>query len=224
MTGDSSQLPAHGADSEQAPEWTDSLISFRLRHGVVVAARAARGELVEYALLQFLLIAPDFRVEWTPHATLRAGARLGPLDPHAELRPMQPLWESRRIRVTEGPSLDDAKAREALGRADLLIAFDERTLRMVSERLGVAQTAPRSHLIEEGYWKPIHGESLVELLARTRIQCMEDLSGEASTLCECALLASALEHRTNRLRVFDLIIVSMRERFAADDRERFHGC
>ena len=174
------------------PSVADGRMRYPIRRGVLAAPAVRDGEVVELALLPFLCIVPEARVEWEARSLLRAGARLAPLDPWHELEPAEPVLRTHQVRLTEVADLGAAEVRAALDVVDIAIVLDA-PARDALARLPLKQSALCFALADDLPWEARFGAPLETLLAYW-------LREPVSVVRACALLVLALADPAGRAR------------------------
>ncbi len=173
------------------PSVADGRVRYPVRRGVLAAPVVRDGEVVELALLPFLCVVPEARVEWEARWLLRAGALLAPLDPWHELEPAEPVLRAHQVRLTEVADLGAAEVRAALD-VDIAIVFDA-PARDALARLPLKQSALCFALADDLPWEARFGAPLETLLAYW-------LREPVSVVRACALLVLALADPAGRAR------------------------
>ena len=173
------------------PSVADGRIRYPIRRGVLAAPAVRGGAVVELALLPFLCIVPESRVEWEARWLLRAGARCAPLDPWHELAPAEPVLRTHQVRLTEVSDLRGPEVRAALD-VDFAIVLDA-PARNALAQLPLKRSALCLALAEDLRWEARVGPSHEALIAYW-------LGGPVSVVRTCAQLLLALAAPTGRGR------------------------
>ena len=173
------------------PAVADGRIRYPVRRGVLAAPAVRGGAVVELALLPFLCIVPEARVEWEARWLLRAGPRLAPLHPWHELAPAEPAIRSHQVRLTEVDDLGGTEVRAALD-VDFALVLDA-PARDALAQLPLRESALCLALAEDLRWEARGGPSHEALLAY-------GLSEPVSVVRTCALLLLALATPSGRGR------------------------
>ena len=174
------------------PAVADARMRYPVRRGVLAAPAVRDGAVVELALLPFLCIVPEARVEWEARWMLRAGAGLAPLDPWHELEPAEPVLRSHQIRLTEVADLAGAEVRAALD-VDFAVVLDAPARDALAAGLPLEDSALCVALAEDLRSRARLGPPLDGLLAYW-------LREPVSVVRACALLVLALAAPAGRGR------------------------
>ena len=173
------------------PAVADGRVRYPIRRGVLAAPAVCDGTVVELALLPFLCIVPEARVEWEPRWLLRAGARLAPLDPWDALAPAEPVLRTHQVRLTEVDDLAGPEVRAGLD-VDLAVVLDA-PARDALAQLPLKDSALCLALADDPHWEARVGAPLEGFLAYW-------LREPVSVVRTCGLLLLALAEPTGRDR------------------------
>ena len=168
------------------PSADDARVRYPIRRGVLAAPAVHDGSVVELALLPFICIVPEARVEWEARFLLRAGAERAPLELACELGPMQPALATHQVRLTEVDDVGGVEVRAALD-ADLAVVRDA-AAREALGRLPLGTEALCLALADEVPQHRLCGETLPS-------PCASPGAGGVSVLRACARIAVALAGR-----------------------------
>ena len=157
---------------------------YPLRKGAV-AAPVERPGGIEVGVVPFLFVAPEARIAWQSHHVVHAGAGLRPLDPWAELFPLEREIPHNQVRAVEVADAGGPEVRAALD-VELVIVADAAARRVLA-RLPVASGALCVALADEVPWEVIFGEPLPAVPVLFAVE-----PEGASVLRVCALLGLAL--------------------------------
>ena len=198
-------------------------VSHRIRHGVVVGAVTEDECLHEVALLPFVFVVPPRRLVWEPRFILRAGVAAHPVDPWVELDGMRVSWADHNAGVLCVPSFAHSLLRGALTRRDLVLGFDETSLRVAAQLCPTAKPTALVSVSAELPWRDAYGTPLLPLAPFLYAHALDTAFGTAdacaaSALRQCALLAGLLTLRATTGRdagrsAFDLLLLAHGARF-----------
>ena len=169
------------------PSADDARVRYPIRRGVLAAPAVHDGAVVELALLPFICIVPEARVEWEARFLLRAGANRAPLELACELGPLQPALATHQVRLTEVDDIGGAEVRAALD-VDLAVVRDA-AAREALARLPLGKEPLCLALADDLPWRGLFGDTL------PLPPCASPGAGGVSVLRACARIAVALAGR-----------------------------
>ena len=164
----------------------DARLRYPIRRGVLAAPAVRDGAVAELAVLPFVCIVPEARIEWEARWLLRAGAGLVPLDPWDELLPAEHALREHQVRLAEVDDAGGPEVRAALD-ADIVVVLDAPAERALAQlplkdaalRLALTDGLPRATLDAHlAYW----------------------LQRPVSVVRACALMVLVLAHPTGSAR------------------------
>ena len=196
----------------------DARRRYPIRRGVLAAPAVHDGAVVELALLPFICIVPEARVEWEARFLLRAGAERAPLELACELGPLQPALATHQVRLTEVDDVRGAEVRAALD-VDLAVVRDA-AARDALGRLPLGTEALCLALVDDLPWRTLFGDTL------PLPPCVSPPgAGGVSVLSACARIAVALAGRPpGRFEPLRRLLRAHRERFPELDGASSDAC
>ena len=163
----------------------DARWRYPIRRAVLAAPLERDGAILELALLPFICIVPEARVEWEARFLLRAGPRRGALVLFDELFALSPALQTHQVRLSE---VDDVRAPEVRAALDVDLAIvRDAAARDALARCPLGEAALCLALADDLPWRTLFGASLPPPPCAS-----PDADGGASVLRACALLATAL--------------------------------